>query len=66
MRHEAAINKGPPPPPLSASAFVRQQTEPDSRSHSEDEQDNEGTTFSGKRKRPTSVSYVSVVFPLWS
>ncbi|KAG5970737.1 hypothetical protein E4U56_007436 [Claviceps arundinis] len=56
MRHEAAINKGPPPPPLSASAFVRQQTEPDSRSHSEDEQDNEGTTFSGKRKRPTSVS----------
>ncbi|KAG6316977.1 hypothetical protein E4U22_006645 [Claviceps purpurea] len=54
MRHEAAI-KGPPPP-LSASAFVRQHTEPDSRSHSEDEQDNEGTAFSGKRKRPTSVS----------
>ncbi|KAG6043899.1 hypothetical protein E4U17_000755, partial [Claviceps sp. LM77 group G4] len=53
MRHEAAI-KGPPP--LSASAFVRQHTEPGSRSHSEDEQDNDGATFGGKRKRPTSVS----------
>ncbi|KAG6024335.1 hypothetical protein E4U40_003328 [Claviceps sp. LM458 group G5] len=53
MRHEAAI-KGPPP--LSASAFVRQHTEPGSRSHSEDEQDNDGAAFGGKRKRPTSVS----------
>lgn len=62
MQHGSGGVKGPSPSSTSASAapsvIARQQPELDSDSHSDDEHDNDGSTHNGKRKRPTSVSYV--------
>ncbi|KAK2596631.1 hypothetical protein QQS21_006307 [Conoideocrella luteorostrata] len=55
MQHGAGGgDKGPSP--SSTSVFARQQAEPDSDSHSDDDPYHDLTTHSGKRKRPTSVS----------
>lgn len=62
MQHGAVGAKGPSPSSVPASGptsvVAHQPTEPDSDSHSDDEQYNDGSTQNGKRKRPTSVSYV--------
>ncbi|KAG8427448.1 hypothetical protein J3459_006627 [Metarhizium acridum] len=60
MQHGAVGAKGPSPSSVPASGptsvIAHQPTEPDSDSHSDDEQYNDGSTQNGKRKRPTSVS----------
>ncbi|KID66942.1 Transcription factor, fungi, partial [Metarhizium brunneum ARSEF 3297] len=60
MQHGAVGAKGPSPSSVPASGptsvIPHQPTEPDSDSHSDDEQYNDGSTQNGKRKRPTSVS----------